>query len=307
MNASRRKVLLAAPLLGAMGILSFAGPAAAQDGVTGTDLLAVPLNGVAGEGVALIEITGTTLSFAIAADGLLAGSAHAVHIHYGDDVPGLCPPATANTNPDAATDPEGPNDDAYINVAEGLPFYGGILRSLTTEGPSGPADALALDRFEDGATFEYERTDLEVTEAESQQILSGKAVIVVHGVDVNNSGGYDLAGAGPSELDPSGQTPSEATLPALCGELAEAVVVVPPAPTPTPTPTPTATPAPTVAPAPAATARPAQVRVVPRGGVATGEGTTSGTENLGLIAGGLLAVAAGAVVLGRRRLGSVES
>ena len=48
-------------------------------------------------------------------------------------------------------------------------------------------------------------------------IKTGKGVIVIHGVDYNGNGVYDMDGAGPSELDPS--LPAEATDPALCGRL----------------------------------------------------------------------------------------
>lgn len=41
--------------------------------------------------------------------------------------------------------------------------------------------------------------------------------MVIHGVDYNNNGEYEMAGAGPSELDPS--LPAEATDPAVCGVL----------------------------------------------------------------------------------------
>jgi len=43
--------------------------------------------------------------------------------------------------------------------------------------------------------------------------------VVVHGVDDNGNGQYDMAGAGASELNPA--VPAEATDPAACGLLKE--------------------------------------------------------------------------------------
>jgi hypothetical protein len=41
--------------------------------------------------------------------------------------------------------------------------------------------------------------------------------LVIHGIDYNNNGKYDFAGAGKSELNP--KLPAEATDPAICGVL----------------------------------------------------------------------------------------
>ena len=37
--------------------------------------------------------------------------------------------------------------DGFISVAEGVPFYGSIAQSLTTDGDTSPSSALALDRY----------------------------------------------------------------------------------------------------------------------------------------------------------------
>jgi hypothetical protein len=95
-----------------------------------------------------------------------------------------------------------------------VPSYGTIQGSLTTDGDTSPASALAVDRFpvadEDG-NLSYSRT-FEV----SDEIVDAidNLHVVVHGIDVNGDGGYDM-GAGPSPLDPA--LPLEATVPALCG------------------------------------------------------------------------------------------
>ena len=75
--------------------------------------------------------------------------------------------------------------------------------------------------------YSYDRDDLKVvaSKAESAREITraidrGQGVVVVHGVDYNGNGRYDLSGAGPSELDKTGATPAEATDPAACGVLA---------------------------------------------------------------------------------------
>jgi hypothetical protein len=55
-----------------------------------------------------------------------------------------------------------------------------------------------------------------VSQEVADAILAGKAVVVVHGVDHNDSGTYD--GDVMSDLDPT--LPTEATDPAICGVLA---------------------------------------------------------------------------------------
>lgn len=68
---------------------------------------------VAGE--ALFTIDDDVFIADVEAAGLDAGILHAQHIH----AEGECPPASADTN-----------DDGYIDVVEGLPFYGAILVPL---------------------------------------------------------------------------------------------------------------------------------------------------------------------------------
>ncbi len=267
--------------MGFAAMLAMAGPAVAAEGIAAGELLPVPLNGEDDGAAALVvEVSGTTVSFALAAENLADGP-HAAHIHFGADAAHACPTEDADTN-----------DDGQILTSEGVPLYGGIVLSLTTEGDTSPASALDVPRFATGSDFEYLREEIEVTEDVAAALLSGQAVAVVHGVDADGSGTYD---GPPSELDPS--VPEEATLPALCGVV---LAEVAPEPTPTPTPTPT-TPA-TPAPTPAPTAPAGGQVVKPRGGVQTGEGSTAGIENAGLIGMGAVALLTGGAVLARRRL-----
>ena len=110
-----------------------------------------------------------------------------------------------------------------------MPQYGPIAVSLTTSGDTSPASALTLDRMPVASkhgNYHYDRRNLKIAASETESaaqiaraINRGEGVVVVHGIDYNGNGKYDLAGAGPSELDPSGKTPAEATDPAACGVL----------------------------------------------------------------------------------------
>lgn len=273
-----RRTALIAPALGLAAALAMAGPAAAADGIGAGELEPVPLNGVEGLGSVVVGVSGTTVGFELRAAGLLADAPHAAHIHFGAQAAHECPTAAADTD-----------GDELLSTTEGNPSYGDIIFSLTTSGDTSPASALAVDRFATGPVLDYGRADIEVSEAVATAVLSGQAVVVVHGIDVNDNGTYDMEGAGPSELDSA--LPAEATHPALCGVL---TALVEPEPTPIPTPTPTVTAAPTPAP---------QVTAKPKGGVQTGSGSTAGVENAGLLGFGALALLTGGAVLARRRLG----
>ncbi len=203
MNISR--TFLAAPAVGIAALLLTGAPALASSAEAGSvmgDLKPVPLNDAPGSGEAMIEVEGTTLSFTLAYDGLLAEAPHAAHIHYGEDAMNQCPTADADED-----------SSGTINTSEGAPFYGGIVVSLTTEGDTSPDSGLAVDRFGVGDDVSYSRGDVEVTAEVAEDILSGESVVVVHGVDHDGSGAYD--GDTVSDLDPS--LPTEATDPALCG------------------------------------------------------------------------------------------
>jgi len=259
---TRKRAALAAPALGLGLVLAAAGPAAAADGSVQGTLTPVPVNGVDGSGSAMIEITGTTLSFTLAAQGLLDGAPHAAHIHYGEDSRNMCPTEADNT----AEALEGESDPSqHLTTTETAPAYGPIVVSLTTSGDTSPDSGLAVDRFSSDGTFEYSRADVEVTPEVAEDILSGEAAVVVHGVDHDGDGTYSMGERGVSDLDPS--LPGEATDPALCGVLEVS-----------------------------------QMSGMPSGGVDTGGGSTAGAEYAGLIGAGALAAVGGVVLLSRRRV-----
>lgn len=164
------------------------------------------LNDSGATGTATLSLDGNMLTVAIQASGLAPNLPHAQHVHGALESPNTCPPPEADTD-----------GDGFISTPEGVPFYGGINVSLTTEGDTSPDSALAVDRFPvagaDG-NLAYSRT-IEVPDAVAENLSN--LHIVQHGVDVNDSGGYELDAAGPSPLDPD--LPFEATMPSGCGEI----------------------------------------------------------------------------------------
>jgi hypothetical protein len=260
------RTVLAATTISLCAAFATAAPAFAADGSVQGDLTPVPINGVDGGGEAMIEISGTTLTFTLAAQGLLDGAPHAAHIHYGDDSRNSCPTADDNTA-EAVEGETGPEN--HLTTSETAPAYGPIVVSLTTSGDTSPDSGLAVDRFSADGDFEYMRGDVQVTEELAQDILSGESAVVVHGVDHDGDGTYSMGERGVSDLDPT--LPGEATDPAICGVLAAS-----------------------------------QMDDMPAGGVDTGAGSTSGTENLGLIGGGAAAVLGGAFLVARNRRQTVQ-
>ena len=149
-------------------------------------------------------------------NGATPDAPHAQHIHFGEEALHECPTA--------AFDDDG---DGRVNTLEGLPAYGPIVVSLTTEGGTTPASALAVDRFpvsEDGSYF-YKRDDVKVGKVSgvgtakeiADAIRNGEGVVVVHGIDYDGNGEYSFSEEGASELNPA--FPREATDPAACGVL----------------------------------------------------------------------------------------
>ncbi|WP_329171428.1 hypothetical protein [Streptomyces sp. NBC_01477] len=205
----------------------------------------VTANHVTGQGKAMVQLSGNTAKITVTASGLVGGkSPHAMHIHV--DGGGVCP------KPSEAVDHNG---HPSINVADAMKDYGMIGTSLTTSGDTTDKSALAVDRFPAGSTVSYHRT-VEVSDGVAANLKSGKAVLVVHGIDYNGNGMYDSV-LGASELDKS--LPAEATDPALCGAFTAS-----------------------------------QMSSMPSGGADTGDGATqAGRSGTGMVAGGSAAVLVG--------------
>lgn len=202
-------------LTGAMATIGLAGVGGASastvDGNGGSAYLQAkmnPLNNSGGHGEAVIVFTGHNANVSVNAYDLLKGMPHAQHIHFGADARHECPSVSDDTN-----------NDHRITTTEGQPAYGPIRKSLTTYGDDSPASALAVDRFPTtpNGTEHYTRSIHVASPSLRTAIKTGKAVIVIHGVDYNGNGKYDFRGAGASEIDPT--FPAEATDPAVCGIL----------------------------------------------------------------------------------------
>ena len=152
---------------------------------------------VTGNGASWVSVTGTTAEVKIQVNGLVDGAPHAQTIRIGAQ--GLCPSAAGGSS--------------SISITDGEPFYGTVGASLTTEGDSSPAAAVALGQFPSAGSYTYSRT-IELDPAVVGALRSGTAVLLVQGVDHNSNGSYDdVLGAG--EIDPN--VPAEATDPTLCG------------------------------------------------------------------------------------------
>ncbi len=182
------------------------------------------LNGSGARGKAVAVMHDDRLKgIAVKAHGLLPNAPHAQHIHFGEEALHECPTSAFDSNA-----------DGRVNTVEGIPAYGPIVLSLTTNGDTTPGSGLDVSRMpvaSDSGTVRYLRTNLGFTDVAgtgyaggigtahdiAQAVRNGEGVVVIHGVDYNGNGVYDFEGAGASELD--GTLPAEATDPAACGVL----------------------------------------------------------------------------------------
>ncbi len=289
----KNKVLLSAvPIAACVAALGVGAPAAhaATSGTTyQAKLAAIPLNTPAGaaSGTVTVTLDGNQATITEHVNGLadklptdkktltalgipvaFAGAPfpHVQHIHGPDAALGAggggCPTAAADSN-----------HDGLITTGEAGDNYGPILTTLSTA-PGGTGDEKSPDATNvkiapGGGSFTYNRT-ITLSSASVAAITSGKAAIVVHGLNpanapkasltVPNTVGLTLPGA-------SKPVAAIATSPALCGVL-----------------------------------QASQMSTTPVGGVQTGGGSTSGVQDMGLIYGaGALVLGAGAVFETRRR------
>ena len=211
------RTITAAATFAVLAALGAAGPASAghdenpsdRVGTYAYDLAPVQADSVAnsqgGGSTRITALPNGKVKVKIEAWGLAPHLPHAMHLHGFDGAPDLgCPGPSAD------------GGDGIVTVVDGVPFYGGILASLTTSGDTTAASALALDRYpvaDANGHLRYQRTfdnDLALANADSAQV-------VLHGIDINGNGAYDFE-AGPSSLTPD--APLEATIPALCGGIA---------------------------------------------------------------------------------------
>ncbi|WP_394251515.1 hypothetical protein [Arthrobacter pityocampae] len=198
--------LLAVPAL-ALGAVAMAGsPAMAADGSYSSTLGQV--NGTTGTGTVTIDVVGDQATIDLQVSGLAetfqgAPYPHVQHIHGG--AAGVCP-----------TPANDANGDGIISVTESAPGYGGILATVTTSGPTTPAEALNLQLAGQGGTYTIQRT-FTIDAATQAALENGTAVFNVHGLDPATTPSTPEAFNAPSDLDPA--LPAGATAPALCGTL----------------------------------------------------------------------------------------
>lgn len=205
---TRTKTLRIAAALGALGLGLAASASGASADNSSTTVVAnlAALNGSGVTGTATAEVTHNHLDVTYDATGVVPNAVHAVHIHFGKTAQHECPTQAAD------------GGDGQLTTGEGLPFYGPVAVSLTNSGDTSPASVLALDRYSSApdGTLSYDRDGIKTKGSVANAIAAGQGVVVIHGVDYNDSGAYDF-GAGVSDLDPS--LPAEATDLAACGVL----------------------------------------------------------------------------------------
>ena len=207
-----KKALGTLALSGLTALMVASPAAAAHEGTAYRGALS-ELNDSGGSGEVYIEVSedGETMTVELNASGLNLDGPHAMHIHgivEGDEV-------QASTCPTMADDADG---DGVLTVVEGLPTYGDIQVSLTTEGDTSPDSGLAVDRFPAGTSIDYSRSGIPIPE----NIRAGIAAlhVVVHGIDENGNGTLDMDQEERSSL--TDDLPREGTAPAMCGTLTAA-------------------------------------------------------------------------------------
>jgi predicted Ser/Thr protein kinase len=164
----------------------------------------VPDNHVTGSGTAAVTLHGDQATITVDTTGLLNNASHPMHIHaFGE---GICPPASAAKLY---------NGHLAISTTDGLKYYGPMAAALTLSGDTSMDSMLAFTRYPTTGNIHYRRT-ITLTTAAANAIRNGNAVVVIHGIDYDHSGRYDMA-LNRSELDSA--VSQDATAPALCGTL----------------------------------------------------------------------------------------
>ncbi|MHA7279025.1 hypothetical protein ACX80H_04655 [Arthrobacter sp. MDT2-2] len=198
--------LLAVPALAISAVALAGSPAMAADGSYSSTL--GQLNGTTGTGTVTLDVVGDQATINLQVSGLAqtfqgAPYPHVQHIHGG--AAGVCPTAANDAN-----------GDGIISVTESAPGYGGILATVTTSGPTTPAEALNLQLGGQGGTYAIQRS-FTIDAATMAALENGTAVFNVHGLDPATTPAAPEAFSAPSDLDPA--LPLGATSPALCGTL----------------------------------------------------------------------------------------
>lgn len=199
----------------ALGGVAMASPASAH-GVKQQHAYLNSLNNSGTGGHFVVTVQGTRLNVSGTVHRAAPNLVHAQHIHFGAQARHECP-----------TNRDDKKRDFRLTTLEGAPAYGPVAVSLTTKGDTSPRSVLAVDRYlkaQRNGMYRYERHNVMIhttaqqnASAVAKAIRQGQGVVVVHGVDFNANGKYDVQGAGKSDLNPA--LPEEATAPAACGVL----------------------------------------------------------------------------------------
>jgi hypothetical protein len=167
---------------------------AAHKGGTKTYTAALTeLNDSGATGSSTFTLRGNTFTAAVDVAGL-DDTLHPQHIHEGS----VCPPAEADVN-----------GDGFIDVIEGIPFYGPVFINLDNDF----ADPSATLDFPTGSSYSYEGTGTRSSyqAATGDALKLGRRHVVVHGVDPSTPL--------PDSVASLPGLPAWATLPVACGEL----------------------------------------------------------------------------------------
>lgn len=185
--------VLAAPVLVGPALVGVASPSGSAAGAPGEHYTAdlAPVNH-AGTGQVHLAQLGTRLDVSVSATGIDDG-VHLAHIHGIRQAEAECP--TLARDADA---------NGLVDIAEGLPDYGPVLRTLSNA---------TNDR---GTSLAYERTFKLLDNGDAIASLGDldRYAIVVHGVDVDGDGRATNPDAEGDGADPDD---NEVSMPALCG------------------------------------------------------------------------------------------
>ena len=166
-----------------------------------------------------LSLDGNDLTVSIDGDGFFDGFPHAMHFHGEPGGDNVCGPLNPSDAGFADADADG---DGFLSVVEGVPAYGPVTVSLTTEGDTSGDSGLAVDRFPTSGTLDYERT-FEVSDDVAANLSS--LHIVVHAADLNDSGEIGDLENEDGTMKESSLTPDlnfEATAVAACGQIVTA-------------------------------------------------------------------------------------
>ena len=199
--------------------VSDAGPSAPGKTGKGAEIYMAdlkPLNSHVGyrevSGKARFQIVNGEFVAADNATGLQPGMIHPQHIHAA----AVCPPPSADVN-----------GDGFIDVIEGVPFYGPILVPLDTDLTNQAAGSFPFVHNHGGALQYRETTDVNALLADlnTPDPNPADAVVKLNGEPLNLSGrhvvlhGVALDTPLPATVATLPGLPAQLTLPVACGEI----------------------------------------------------------------------------------------